>query len=90
MRATQCKKILMPETPDDVLVSCGVVVLHCIPKKENSVVRLVSELAIYEPREGRHLANVSIYSSTYWIVLSSYKIRALEDWNLSYRLQIFL
>lgn len=33
LRAKQCQEIIMPAEPDKVLVSCGVVVLHCIPKK---------------------------------------------------------
>ena len=33
LRAKQCQEVVMPEESDKVLVSCGVVVLHCIPKK---------------------------------------------------------
>ncbi|XP_028399127.1 uncharacterized protein LOC114522593 [Dendronephthya gigantea] len=39
LRATQCQQILMPEKPDKVLISCGVVVLHCIPRRDGTETR---------------------------------------------------
>ena len=33
LTARQCDEVIMPVVPDKVLVSCGVVVLHCIPRK---------------------------------------------------------
>lgn len=45
MRATQCQQVVMPDEPDKVLISCGVVVLHCIPRRTETGIRLVAFLA---------------------------------------------
>lgn len=36
LRARQCQEVVSPTEPDKVLVSCGVVVLHCIPRKSET------------------------------------------------------
>ena len=41
LKANQCKQVVMPEVPDRVLISCGVVVLHCIPRRDGSETRCV-------------------------------------------------
>ena len=42
LRAKQCQQVVMPETPDKVLISCGVVVLHCIPRRNETETRYVT------------------------------------------------
>jgi hypothetical protein len=39
LRARQCQQVVMPEEPDKVLISCGVVVLHCIPRRDGTETR---------------------------------------------------
>ena len=36
LKARRCQEVVMPAEPDKVLVSCGVVVLHCIPRKREA------------------------------------------------------
>ena len=39
LRAQKCQQVVMPEKPDKVLISCGVVVLHCIPRRDGDETR---------------------------------------------------
>ena len=41
LRASHCRQVIMPEEPDKVLISCGVVVLHCIPRRNGTETRFV-------------------------------------------------
>jgi hypothetical protein len=34
LKAKECQQVVTPQVPDKVLISCGIVVLHCIPRRE--------------------------------------------------------